>query len=162
MLKVGNGSTLLMCVVVGWICLATELLVSASPPGGESEPNTGSRLEGKWEVSSASYSTTGPIFYTFRGDTLTIESRQASEKRLGSPQQISITSWKLTIDGTRSPSRLIMTREDETGATKFKTTEAFVFRNGELWMCRDSGDPITVEMLFPGKCAWLTGLTKIK
>ena len=159
---VATRSKSLMCMVAGWTCLAAASLCSASPPIVELAPQTKPRLDGKWQVSSASYKTTGPIYYTFRGDTLAIETQQAADKRLGTPQRISVTKWRIIIDETKSPSRLIMTKLDGDEATNVKRIEAFDFRKGELWMCRDSGDPITPEMLHPGKCGWLTGLTKIK
>jgi len=143
-------------------CRAPEEQTQYSRPTEDQQETARSPFDGKWQVSSASYQLAGPIYYTFRGDTLTIESRQAEEKRLDAPQHVSITRWKIGIDDTRSPARLKMKKIDGSGTPKVTTTEAFEFRNGQLWMCRDSGAPIASDSLRPGRGGWVTGLTRIE
>ena len=136
-----------------------------TPQSGSSADRHDTRttpFDGKWQVSSASYQLTGPIYYTFRGDTLTIESRQSEEKRRDAPQHVSITRWKIEIDDTKSPHRLIMEKIDGPGTPNVTRVEAFEFRSDELWMRRDSGDPITTDSLRPGEGGWVTGLRRIQ
>jgi hypothetical protein len=138
-----------------------ERALNSHPTADQGETKT-SPFDGKWQVSSGSYQTSGPIYYTFRGDVLTIESRQREEKRLDAPQHVSITRWKIAIDDTKSPARLTMKKIDEPGAPNITRTEAFEFRNGDLWMCRDFGDPITSDSFRGGSGAWVTGLRRIR
>jgi len=133
-----------------------------SHPKADQRETNSTLFEGSWQVSSASYQLSGPIYYTFEGDTLTIESRQANEKRLNAPQHVSITQWKIEIDDTKSPQRLIMTKLGGPGAPDTARVEAFEFRDGGIWMRRDYGDPITAELLNPGKGGRVTGLTRIE
>lgn len=143
-------------------CGAPEEAAPDSQPTADQRETKTSPFDGKWQVSSASYPTSGPIYYTFRGDVLTIESRQREEKRLDARQHVSITRWKIAIDDTKSPARLTMKKIDAHGTPNITRTEAFEFRNGELWMCHDFGDPITSNSFRAGSGAWVTGLRRIR
>jgi hypothetical protein len=119
-------------------------------------------LEGKWQVSSASYQLAGHMYYTFSGDTLEIERQSVSEKLADAlPLPVSITKWRFRIDEAMSPPRLILTGLDQPGTLPSKETYAFEFRKDGLWLCRDDGGRITTESLRPANGGWVTRLSRL-
>ena len=122
-----------------------------------------SPLEGDWKVCSASYQLSGLISYRFRGERLTIESWVGGiEKRVDAPNTKSISEWTIKIDESRSPPRLVMTSVEPPGTPSVVQTDAFEVKDGELWLCQDSGQKITSQSFLPGAGGWLTGLRRVE
>ena len=133
-----------------------------SPSAADRQKAKATPLEGKWEVFSAGYQTSGKICYTFEGDTLTIEThfREGDVKVVDAPVSVSISRWTIEIDDTKSPHRLIMKRIAEPSSSSITKVEAFELRDGELRMCSDVGQRITSDSLRLSNGA--TGLSRIE
>src|SRR5262245_37787365 len=94
-----------------WSVLGPWDSVAAEPQGvrqfsGEEGKKTS--LEGEWVVFSANYALSGPVYYTFRGNQLTIEAWTSTEKRVDAPRMKSVEKWRVEIDESRSPARLLL------------------------------------------------------
>ena len=122
-------------------------------------------FEGDWEVYSASYqSAGGAVSYKFRGERLTIESWSSVgiDKRVDAAKIKSVSEWTIKIDKTLSPPRLVMTLVEAPGKPSGVRKEAFEFKNGELWLCEDTGQQITSKSFLPSAGGWVTGLRRIE
>lgn len=130
--------------------------------GGGTEEKK-SPLEGDWEVCSSSYQSAGGVVsYKFRGARLIIESWSGGDKRLDAPKTKSVGEYTFKIDDTSSPPRLVMTTVERPGKLAVVLKDAFEVKDGELWLCRDSGQQITSKSFLPGASGWLTGLRRIE
>ena len=103
--------TVIAALLVGW----WKESAAADPRQTSSAEKKSTPLEGEWEVFSANYGTSGKAYYTFRGDQLTIEAWTSTEKRIDAPTTKSVEKWRVDIDSSKSPQRLVMNSVERQG-----------------------------------------------
>ena len=123
----------------------SQRIVAPHHHGKEPSP-----FEGEWEVCSANYGLSDLVYYTFRGNRLTVETWRSTsiEKRADVPRTKDVTEWTFEIDEAQTPSRLVMKSVEPPGKDPVVNTKAYTFKDGKLWLAEDNGKQITFD---PGK-----------
>ena len=127
--------TVIAALLVGW----WKESAAADPRQTSSAEKKSTPLEGEWEVFSANYGTSGKAYYTFRGDQLTIEAWTSTEKRIDAPTTKSVEKWRVDIDSSKSPQRLVMNSVERQGKASVVLKYAFQLKDGKLWLTEDDG-----------------------
>ena len=112
---------------------------AADPPQTSSTDKNSTPLEGEWERFSANYSTSGKAYYTFHGDQLTIEAWTSTEKRIDAPKTKSVEKWRVELDSSRFPPRLVMNSVERRGMPSIALKYSFQLKDGKLWLTGDDG-----------------------